>query len=393
MGASRLSNDGRPVQRVAVVTGSRAEYGLLRPVMHEIKRSGLELRVVVAGMHLLPEHGDTAREIEADGYEVSARVPMSAETDEPAAMAGAISKGIAGLSDAFEAIDPDVVLILGDRVEAFAAAIAAAAGNRALAHLHGGEVTRGGLDESMRHAITKLAHLHFAATEASRRRIIQMGEAADRVFLVGAPGLDAARTGRRLSTAELEKRLGAPISRPLVVLVQHPVTTRAGDAADELRETLEAIGMSSPRTICLYPNSDAGGRRMIQVLESFRDQPWLTAIPNLEHDAYLTLLGMADVLVGNTSSGIIEAPYFHLPVVNVGERQAGRERGDNVIDVAAHRDEIARGLDTALRDRAFRERAARGASPYGDGHASEAIVAVLRETLVGPLLIQKQFAD
>jgi len=393
MGASRLTGDGRPVRRVAVVTGSRAEYGLLRPVMDEIKRSGLELRLVIAGMHLLPKHGDTAREIESDGYEVNSRVPMTAASDEPAAMAGAISEGIAGLSDAFETIDPDVVLILGDRVEAFAAAIAAAAANRAIAHLHGGEVTAAGLDESMRHAITKLAHLHFAATESSRRRIIRMGEAADRVFLVGAPGLDSARTGRRLSAAELEQRIGARISRPLVVVVQHPVTTRAGDAAAELRETLEAIGTSSPRTICLYPNSDAGGRRMIEVLESFHDRPWLTAIPNLDHDAYLTLLTMADVLVGNTSSGIIEAPFFHLPVVNVGERQAGRERGDNVIDVPARRDEIARGLNTALRDVAFRERVARGASPYGDGHASERIVAVLRETRVGPLLIQKQFAD
>lgn len=361
--------------------------------MDEIRNSPLELRLVVAGMHLQPEFGQTEAQITADGFDIDARVPMAAADDEPGSMVGAIAIGVSGFARAFEQTDPDVVLVLGDRVEAFAAAIAGAGSNRPVAHLHGGEVTRGGLDESMRHAITKLAHLHFAATDKSRLRIIQMGEDPRRVFCVGAPGLDAARRLARLSSQELERRIGVPLRRPLVVLVQHPVTTRADEAAGEIRETLEALAAAGHQTICLYPNSDAGGRRMIGVIESFRDQPWLRIVPNLEHTAYLSLLATADVLVGNTSSGIIEAPFFHLPVVNIGERQAGRERGDNVLDVPPRRDEIGRAVAQAIGDTAFRRRAHQSTSPYGDGRAAERVVETLRRTRSGPQLLQKQFVD
>jgi GDP/UDP-N,N'-diacetylbacillosamine 2-epimerase (hydrolysing) len=361
--------------------------------MDVIRSSALELRLVVAGMHLQPEFGQTDAEIAADGFDVDARVPMTAADDEPGSMVGAIAMGVSGFGRAFHHTDPGVVLVLGDRVEAFAAAIAAAGSNRPVAHLHGGEITRGGLDESMRHAITKLAHLHFAATQRSRQRIIQMGENPSRVFCVGAPGLDAARRLEPLSRQELERRIGVPLGRPLVVLVQHPVTTRADEAGGEIRETLEALVGAGHQTICLYPNSDAGGRRMIAVIESFRDQPWLRVVPNLEHAAYLSLLAMADVLVGNTSSGIIEAPFFHLPVVNIGERQAGRERGDNVVDVMPRRDEIGRAIAEAIGDTAFRERARKSESPYGDGRAAERVVEILERTTSGPELLQKQFVD
>ncbi|HEV8537161.1 MAG TPA: UDP-N-acetylglucosamine 2-epimerase [Candidatus Limnocylindria bacterium] len=381
------------MERLALVTGSRAEYGILRPVMARIREARLELMVVVAGMHLAPTFGETVREIEADGIAIAAKVEMTAISDDPAAMVDTIGRGIAGLGRAMTELNPDLVLVLGDRVEAFAAAIAGAGSNRAVAHLHGGDVSRGGLDESMRHAITKLAHLHFAATEKSRERIVRMGERPDRVFAVGAPGLDAIHTSRRASIGELEKLVGAPLPRPLVVLVQHPVTTRADQAQDEMRETLEALDVEEHTTVCLYPNADAGGRRMIEVIESFRDRRWLHVIPNLEHSAYLSLLAVADVLIGNSSSGIIEAPFFHLPVVNIGERQAGRERGDNVLDVAPRHEDIIRALKRALGDAEFRERVRKGNSPYGDGRASERIVAVLQRTRIGPELIQKQFVD
>jgi GDP/UDP-N,N'-diacetylbacillosamine 2-epimerase (hydrolysing) len=381
------------LRRIAVVTGTRAEYGLLRPVMDEIRRSALELRLVVAGMHLQADFGQTDEEIVADGFDIHASVPMAAADDTPASMVGAIARGVSGFGGAFEQIDPDVVLVLGDRVEAFAAAIAGAGSNRPVAHLHGGEVTRGGLDESMRHAITKLAHLHFAATEKSRQRIVQMGEDPSRAFCVGAPGLDAARLLARLSNEELEGRVGVPLRRPVVVLVQHAVTTRADEAPDEIRETLEALAAAGHLTICLYPNSDAGGRRMIGVIESYRGQPWLRVIPNLDHAAYLSLLATADVLVGNSSSGIIEAPFFHLPVVNIGERQDGRERGDNVVDVPPSRDAIGRAVAEAMGDTAFRRRARASTSPYGDGRAAERLVEILKRTNGGPQLLQKQFVD
>jgi UDP-N-acetylglucosamine 2-epimerase (non-hydrolysing)/GDP/UDP-N,N'-diacetylbacillosamine 2-epimerase (hydrolysing) len=381
------------VRRVVVVTGTRAEYGLLKPVMDEIQNAGLELRVVLTGMHLQAEFGQTEKEIESDGVRIDARVPMAAADDGPASMVQSIATGVSGLGRAFEAIAPDVVVVLGDRVEAFAAAVAAAGTNNVIAHLHGGEVTRGGLDESMRHAITKLAHLHFAATEKSRERIIRMGERSDRVFVVGAPGVDVIRRTPRLSLQDLEKTIGAPLPKPLVVLVQHPVTTRADEAAGEMREALEAVAAAGQTTVCIYPNSDAGGRRMIEVIESFRGRPWLRIRPSLDHPAYLSLLAHADVLVGNTSSGIIEAPLLRLPFVNVGDRQAGRERGENVIDVPARRNEIGVALERALNDGAFRERIGRTESPYGDGRASERIVAVLCQTTIGPELLQKQFVD
>jgi len=179
----------------------------------------------------------------------------------------------------------------------------------------------------------------------------------------------------------------------MVVLVQHPVTTRADEAAAEIRETLEALAAAGYQTICLYPNSDAGGRRMIGVIESFSEQPWLRVLTNLDHAAYLSLLATADVLVGNSSSGIIEAPFFHLPVVNIGERQAGRERGDNVLDVPPRRAEIGRAIAEAIGDTAFRRRARQSVTPYGDGRAAERVVDILKRTRSGPDLLQKQFVD
>lgn len=362
-------------------------------MIEKIGGSGLEVVIVATGMHLAPAFGDTVREIEADGLRIDAKVEMTASRDDHAGMVDAIGRGVEGLGRVLADLEPDVVLVLGDRVEAFAAAIAGAASNRVVAHVHGGDVSRGGLDESMRHAITKLAHVHFAATERSRERIIRMGERPDRVFTVGAPGLDAIRDARRLSEAELESMIGARLRKPLVVLLQHPVTTRADSAPGEIRETLGALESAGHMTVCIYPNSDAGGRRMIEVIESYRDRDWLRIVPNLDHTAYLSLLAGADVLVGNSSSGLIEAPFFRVPAVNVGDRQAGRERGDNVLDVAPDRRQIETAVRFALEDAGFRRRVQRGASPYGDGRASERIVETLEGIRIGPDLLQKQFVD
>ena len=392
MGRLGVSADGRLVESIAVVTGSRAEYGLLKPIMEEIRAIELELRLVVTGMHLRPEFGDTYREIEADGFTIDAKVEMAAPGDDYAAMVQSIGVGVSGIGRALESINPDVVVVLGDRIEAFAAAIAGAGLNRVVAHIHGGEVTRGGLDESMRHAITKLAHLHFAATEKSRERIIKMGEDADRVFTVGAPGLDSVLRTNWLEPSDLEREVGIPLRRPLVVLVQHSVSTAAEKAAAEIRETLEAVRQVGHQTICLYPNSDAGGQRMIEVIESYRGQPWLHILPNLDHVAYLSLLRCADVLVGNTSSGIIEAPSFYLPVVNIGERQAGRERSNNILDVPPRREDIKRAIDRALGADGFRAAVRACSNPYGDGKASTRIVDVLRRVRITHDLLQKQLA-
>src|SRR5438093_214692 len=314
-----MSKDSQKIRRVAIITGSRAEYGILRPVIRELEKRSLDPRLIVAGMHLRPEFGSTYGQIEADGLAIDAKVEMTIPGDDAHDMAHAIGLGVCGFAKALDAIVPDAVVVLGDRTEAFAAAIATAGSHRLLVHIHGGEITRGGLDESMRHGITKLAHLHFTATAEARSRIIQMGERPDRVFMVGAPGIDAILNEKPLPLARLESTLGFSLRRPLLVLAQHPVSTKADEASSEIRETLEALAKTRFQTVCVYPNCDAGGQRMISVIELYRGRPWLHIVPSLAHGTYLSLLRNADVLVGNTSSGIIEAPTLRLTVVNIGD--------------------------------------------------------------------------
>ncbi len=382
----------KTIRRICVVSGTRAEYGLLRPVMEEIQAAQLELRLVIAGMHLSHEFGNTYREIELDGFKVDSRVDMALSGDNNAAMVKSIGIGIYGLTQALEGIAPDIVLILGDRVEAFAAAVSGAGLNKVVAHLHGGEVTRGGLDESMRHAITKFAHLHFVATEKSHNRLNKMGERPETIYQVGAPGLDSVFKAKLYDLAELENVLGVPIRTPFLVAAQHSISTDADSSAKQMKETLEALKAFGCQTVLVYPNSDAGGRRMIEVIESYRREPWLSIFQNLARVAYLSLLRHAAVLVGNSSSGIIEAPSFHLPVVNIGTRQAGRERSTNVIDVPPLRNEIRAAISLALTDEEFRARVKICQNPYGDGHASARVVDVLRKLEITPQLLQKQLA-
>jgi GDP/UDP-N,N'-diacetylbacillosamine 2-epimerase (hydrolysing) len=379
------------MSRICVITGTRAEYGLLRPVMRAIQNSDqCELRLIVAGMHLSHEFGDTYIEIENDGFHIDARVDMTFGGDSHAATAKGIGIGIYGMTQALEGLDADVVLILGDRTEAFAGAVSGAAMNRIVAHIHGGEVTRGGLDESLRHAITKLAHIHFVATEASRQRVLRLGEAPETVFLTGAPGLDSILNQTRHNSDELSRRLGIVLRRPRILLVQHSVSTSADTAAPEMAESLAALAELGHQTIVIYPNCDAGGRRVIDQLRAVGAAPWLHVFRNLDHTTYLSLLAGIDVLVGNSSSGIIEAPALQIPVVNVGPRQHSRERSAGILDVPHERAAIKHAIEIALQDAQFRARVRRSTSVYGDGYASRRIVEVLQSLPSTPELLQKQ---
>ena len=380
------------LRRIAVLTGTRAEYGLLKPVIAALSER-FTVDVIVAGQHLLPEFGNTVSVVEADGWNIVARVRMMGHGDGHGEMALGIARGIEGITGALLQQGSDAIVVLGDRVEAFAGAVAGAALHRVVVHLHGGEVTKGGLDESMRHAITKLAHLHFVATPDARLRLIRMGEPPARIVVSGAPGLDIVLAAPAGDRGAVEKEIGRELTPPVAVLVQHPVSSAPDLAADEMRTTLEGLRSGGVIVIALYPNSDAGGRRMIEVLESYADQPWLTIKPTLPHDVYLGLLRNADILVGNSSSAIIEAPSFGLPAVNIGIRQAGRERGDNVIDVPHDAEAIRSAVRFALEDRDFRERIARRRNPYGDGHAARRIAASLGTVEQAAALIQKQFYD
>ena len=383
--------DATPGRTIAVVTGSRSEYALLKPVMERIRHEpALALQVVTAGMHLDDAFGRTESQITDDGFALAGRVRMSPAGDAPSHMADAVGLGIRNFASEFDRLAPDIVLVLGDRTEAFAAAIAAALSGRVLAHIHGGDRTRGGFDESMRHAITKLAHLHFAATETSRRRIIAMGEREEYVWNTGAPGVDVLLNTPRLSRDQLAHELGLTLQPNFILCVQHPVSTQADLAAEQMRATLNALETLNTQTLLVYPNNDAGGRRMIAVIESYADHPWLHTFRSLPSPVYVSLLAECATLIGNSSSGIIEAPVLGTPVVNLGIRQDGRERAHNVIDVGHDPAQIAAALRKAQTDETFRDRLAKCLHPYGDGHAAEAIVSHLRDVAIDDKLLTKQ---
>ena len=367
------------MKKVCVVTGSRAEYGLLKPVMERIRESGgLEFLLMVTGQHLMPEFGHTIDQIKLDGFIPDAACAMAPRDDTPEEMGRVVAHGIDGCITLLTHLDPDIVLILGDRTEAFAAAIAAMFCGKVIAHIHGGDKTRAGFDESMRHAITKLAHIHFAATAKSRGRILRMGERPEHVHCVGAPGLDdmPAQAFRRGPYA------------PIVVLF-HPVSTTPAEAGAQMLEVLEAACSFKRRVVVIGSNNDAGWQAIRDAAERYADRiQWVRSLPRAD---YLATLGSAAVLVGNSSSGIIEGGYFGIPVVNIGGRQAGRERAATVIDVCPHTQLIAEGIHLALHNDKFR---VGGTSYlYGDGHASEHIVKVLEDLEITPELIQKQFVD
>jgi GDP/UDP-N,N'-diacetylbacillosamine 2-epimerase (hydrolysing) len=379
------------MKKVAVVTGTRAEYGILHPVLKAVEANkGLRLYLIVTGMHLSHDFGYTVSEIERDGFKIEARVPMLADTDTATAMAESVGRGIIGLSQVWSRLSPDFIVVLGDRVEPLAAAFAGVYMNIPVAHIHGGDVT-GGFDEYARHAITKIAHVHFPATARSAARIIKMGEDEWRVHMVGSPALDTILNEPLLSPATTASKLSLDTSKLLLMVAQHPVTTEAGMAPVQMKETLEAVVETGNPAIVFYPNSDAGGRSMIELIKQYvKKFPYIKAIPNLPRREYLSLMKISGVLVGNSSSGIIDAPSFGLPAVNIGIRQEGRERGCNVIDVLPDRREIVKGIQKALNDKNFIKQVKKCENPYGDGKAGVRIAEILAGIEKTPRLLEKK---
>jgi UDP-hydrolysing UDP-N-acetyl-D-glucosamine 2-epimerase len=293
-------------------------------------------------------------------------------------MAEFVGNLIVYLTKKVREIRPDIILLLGDRGEMLAGAIVGNYTGIPVAHIHGGEITST-VDEPVRHAITKLAHLHLPATKKSARRIIRMGEKTSRVHVVGAPGLESILSGVFTPKAKLVKKYRIKPHQPLVLVVQHPVSAEVADAAQQMRATLTAVAGLQYQALVMYPNADAGGRQMIGVIEDFcRKNHMIHAYKNLPHDDYLGLLKIASVLVGNSSSGIIEAPSFHLPVVNIGTRQEGRERAGNVIETGYTEQEISAAIKKAISDQMFLQKLRRCRNPYGSGDSSRRIVDVLR---------------
>jgi UDP-hydrolysing UDP-N-acetyl-D-glucosamine 2-epimerase len=382
-------------RRIGVVTVSRSDYGHLRPVLEGIRRApDLELVLFVAGMHLDPAFGSTAREIEADGLAIAERIAMLERGDSPEAVAASTGRGVEGFARAFARQPVDLLIILGDRFEMLAAAVAALPFALPVAHIHGGEVSEGAMDNQIRHAITKLAHLHFASAEPHARRIAQMGEEAWRIHTVGGPGIDRIATTEALTREALALELDLPAGGRWLLVTFHPVTLEYRDTASHVDELLAALEKTDGTLVITYPNADTSGRLIIDRLEEFaaRHPGRCRLIRNLGERLYLSLLRHADVMIGNSSSGLIEAPSFGLPAVNIGARQRGRLRGANVIDVEPARDEILRGIET-VQTPAFRAGARAAANPYGDGRAAPRIVEVLRTVQLDARLVQKRFAD
>lgn len=381
------------MRRLGVVSVARSDYGIYRPLLHALtQRDDVELLLYVGGMHLLEQFGYTIEEIERDGFPIAARVDFAAGDDTPLGVAASIGRGVQGFAEAFVRSRPDLLVVLGDRAEMFAAGIAALPLTIPLAHIHGGETTEGAIDETIRHALTKLSHLHFAATDEYARRIVQLGEDPWRVVVSGAPALDTLVDFTPLPDAELERR-GVHLRRPTLLVTYHPVTLASERAHGEIQALLDAVADSGLDAVLTYPNADAGHGRIIEAIEQFASaSDRYTVIRSLGSEGYFTLMGRAIAMVGNSSSGIIEAASFELPVVDVGDRQAGRLRGPNVIHVACDQGKIAAAIARAASVE-FRRSLAGLANPYGDGHASPRIVERLLSVPLDERLLSKRLND
>jgi UDP-N-acetylglucosamine 2-epimerase (non-hydrolysing)/GDP/UDP-N,N'-diacetylbacillosamine 2-epimerase (hydrolysing) len=385
-------------RKICAVTTSRADFGLLRGLLKAIQAdSALRLQVIASGMHLAPKFGRTWRDIEAEGIQIDRKISLRLTGESCLDNLKSIGLGLNGFAEAFAELKPGIVVLLGDRFELLAPAISALMLQIPIAHIHGGELSEGAIDDSVSHAITKLASLHFAATKAYRRRIIQMGESPDRVFNFGAPGLDQLYGPTLLTRQELEKELGFSLEDPIALVTYHPVTRDGGTADAQVSRLVAAIKASGLKAVFTMANADAQGALINDRLQAActRNPGRFKWIPHLGHRRYLSCLKYFAVMVGNSSSGLTEAPSFRLPVVNIGDRQRGRVRAANVIDVSCSRAAILRGIMKAISPR-FRASLRGMRNPYDrfhDGRASERIKDALKHIPLSDDLVKKNFHD
>jgi UDP-hydrolysing UDP-N-acetyl-D-glucosamine 2-epimerase len=374
-------------RRIVALTGSRGEWGYIRPVLEAIQGDSLlNYHLVVTNMHLLPEFGMTIHEIERDGFLIADRIYMTFDGYTGVTMAKSLGSLLLELPSVLHRLRPDVLLLAGDRGEQMIGALAAVHLGIPVAHIQAGELS-GNVDGVVRHAITKLAHIHFAANEEFAERVRKLGEDEARVFVTGAPLVDDLTNEYVTPVVDLKERYGVSFDDPFALAVQHPVTEEEADAAGQISETLKALADLDLPTVLIYPNSDAGSDVIRQVLRALKT-PRIHHFRSLPRADYLGLLRKASVLVGNSSSALLEAPTFGTPAVNIGTRQKGRMRAGNVIDVAHHSTDISQGIKVALSDE-FQRSSRLVVNPYGDGKAAERIVGILREIEIGPELLTK----
>lgn len=382
------------MKKIAVVTGTRAEFGLLNPLMDEIQNDKeMQLQLIVTAMHLSPEFGYTVDEIEKKGYKIDKKVECLLSSDTAVGITKSVGLAMIGFADALNELSPDLVIILGDRTEMLAAATAAMVGNIPIAHIHGGETTEGAYDESIRHAITKMSYLHFTSTETYRKRITQLGEHPDRVFNVGAIGLDSIKNMFLLNKDEFEKSINFKLGKNNILITFHPVTLENQSAQGQFKAILDVLGsLEDTHFIFTHANSDKNGRVINQMIEQFvnENKEIAVAFKSMGQLRYLSALRHIDIVLGNSSSGIIEVPYFDIPTINVGDRQKGRILSESVIQAEPTVDAITLAHEKAV-DISFRTKIKSQEQLYGSGNTVEKIMGILRNQNVSNL--KKSFYD
>ncbi|MBN1887075.1 MAG: UDP-N-acetylglucosamine 2-epimerase (hydrolyzing) [Thermoflexales bacterium] len=382
------------MRTIGVVTVARSDYGIYLPLLRKIQADAdLRLHLIVSGMHLSPEFGLTVKMIEADGFEIGERVEMLLSSDRPEGIAKSMGLGVIGFAQAYARFCPDILVVLGDRFEMHAAALAALPFNLPVAHLHGGELTQGAIDDALRHSMTKLSHLHFVSTQDYGRRVRQLGEEAWRVVVSGALSLDNLRHVHLLNREELAKKIGARLANEFLLVTYHPVTLEYEQAEWQVGELLAGLDQFGLPVLFTMPNADTGGRLIKHMTENYvATHPTSHIVDNLGTQAYFSAMALATAMVGNSSSGIVEAAMFKLPVVNIGTRQKGRIRSANIVDVDHGRDAIVKGIQQAVGGE-FRDTLEQLTNPYGDGHAADHIVRVLKQVELNDRLVIKAFSD
>ena len=381
-------------RHIAVVTVSRSDYGIYYPILKKIQDDpDLCLHLIVAGMHLSPEFGLTVEAIEADGFEISERVEMLLSSDTPEGIAKSMGLGTIGFAQAYARFRPDILVVLGDRFEMHAAAVAALPFKIPVAHIHGGELTQGAIDDALRHSMTKLSHLHFVSTDVYAKRVIQLGEEPWRVVTCGALSLDNLSATRLLTREEFADQFGITLPEKFLLVTYHPVTLEYEQTERQVRELLAALDAVGLPVLFTMPNADTGGRVIRRLIEEFlSEHPDSKGIENLGTQGYFSTMALATAMVGNSSSGIIEAASFSLPAVNVGNRQRGRTSGKNVIDVGCTHAEILAGVKKATSPE-FRGSFGDLVNPYGRENAVERIVDRLKTVKLNGKLLEKHFYE
>lgn len=383
------------MRKIAVFTGTRAEYGLLYWIIKELNESkDVDLQLFVGGMHMSPEFGYTVNQIENDGFQIAEKMEFLLSSDTPVGISKSMGLALISAAEAFERQKPDIVLVLGDRFESMAIAQAAMTARIPIAHIHGGETTEGLIDEAVRHSITKMSHLHFTATQEYMHRIIQLGESPDTVFNYGAPGIDSILKLDLIERDNISEKISFHLNNPYILVTYHPVTLEHDGASNSLKNLLKVLDeYPEHQLVITYPNADTNGRKLIEILDEYKksNENRVHLVQSLGQLRYLSLMKYCEVVVGNSSSGLIETPTFKVPTINIGNRQKGRLSGDTVINCDDSIDSIQAAMNKAL-DADFKCLCSASNNPYGNGNSSTKIV---RKLISFPLenIIFKKFYD